>query len=75
MNPEFRGQTVCCKMQLEFETLATPPAIARERAAGGPPTNRVSFAHPTLLAKKRAQSGAVCRDTSLLKNSRDFTEA
>ena len=53
---EFRGQTVSCKMPLE---ICHPPAIARERAAGGHRPSRVGFAHPTPLAKKLTESVAV----------------
>ena len=44
-----------------------PPAIARERAAGGHRTTSVGYAHPTLLAKRCAESVAACPVTLLLR--------
>ena len=75
MNSELRGQTVCCKRRLSSSKHLTPPAIARERAAGGHRTTTVGCAYPTLLAQTLAESAAVCRKTSVLKNSRHFPES
>ena len=41
--------------------------MARERAAGRHGTTSVGCAHPTLLAKKWAESVAACTVTRLLK--------
>ena len=43
-----------------------PPAIARERAAGRRRTTSVCCAHPTLLAKKWAESAAASWKTSVI---------
>ena len=51
-----------------------PPAIARECAAGRRRTTSVGCAHPTLLAKKCAESVAACPVTGPLKTRDMFCE-
>ena len=59
MNPEYRGQTVCCKIQLEFETLATPPRD-RERAPRGWAPHQQGELCPSQAASEKTGSIGGC---------------